>query len=238
VLTNLVSNAIKHSPSGATVTLRAEQTGPDVQIEVLDRGEGVPEDFRGRIFSRFAMADGSDARTRGGTGLGLAIVREIAERHGGKAGFRNRAGGGSAFYVSLPLVQDAGGNGIAEQKGLPMVLHIDDDLDCLTVVDSAFSGRAVLLSVSTLDAAQSLLIERKDIAASIIDVGLGPESGLDLLPIIRMAAPDLPIILFTALDKPHGAAEADAVLVKSRTPIEALVETTMALIGRSSRKMR
>ncbi|MFC3310717.1 ATP-binding protein [Blastomonas aquatica] len=99
VLTNLVSNAIKHSPNGETVSLRTEQRGRDVRIEVLDRGSGVPESFRTQIFAKFAMADNSDARTRGGTGLGLAIVREIAERHGGRAGFLDRPGAAVSFML-------------------------------------------------------------------------------------------------------------------------------------------
>lgn len=233
VLTNLISNAIKHSPSGETVTLRTDQMGSRLRIEVLDRGSGVPEDFRDRIFSKFAMADGSDVRTRGGTGLGLAIVREIAERHGGKAGFEDRPGGGSVFFVDLPLIAEPGVLSQTEQDGLPTILHIDDDLDCLSVVNSAFAGRAVLLSVDSIAAARDLLTRRDDIAGCIVDVGLGQESGLDLMPAIRSTAPQLPIILFTALDEPHREAEAEAVLIKSRTPIEALVETTLAHIGRS-----
>lgn len=236
VLTNLVSNAIKHSPSGETVSLCTEQRGGDVRIEVSDRGSGVPEGFRSQIFTKFAMADSSDARTRGGTGLGLAIVREIAERHGGRAGFLDRPGGGTVFYVDLPLVTETAGEASALQEGLPLVLHIDDDLDCLSVVESAFLGRASLLSVGSLAAARDLLTTHRNIDACIVDVSLDHENGLDLLPAIRASLPSVPVILFTAVDEPHNGADADAVFVKSRTPFEALVETTMALIVRARRE--
>ncbi|WP_301750342.1 ATP-binding protein [uncultured Erythrobacter sp.] len=235
VLTNLVSNAIKYSPPGESVYVTTNQSGGTVRIEVCDRGSGVPEDFRERIFSKFAMADSSDARTRGGTGLGLTIVREIAARHGGSAGFADRGGGGSIFYLELPLLAGNVPANPNEQTDLPLLLHIDDDIDCLTVVASAFAGRATLVSAATMDEARALLIRRTDFSGCIIDVGMGADSGLDILPAVRAIAPELPIVLFTARDEPHAEAQANAVLVKSRTSVNKLVETTMALVSPGNR---
>ena len=73
-----------------------------MRIEVCDRGPGVPEAFKPRIFSKFAQADASDARSKGGTGLGLAICKAIVERSGGTIGFRDRDGGGTVFWFELP----------------------------------------------------------------------------------------------------------------------------------------
>ncbi|MFN6936533.1 MAG: ATP-binding protein, partial [Tsuneonella sp.] len=238
VLTNLVSNAIKYSPQGETVYVTAVQNGSTVRIEVCDRGTGVPQEFRERIFSKFAMADSSDARTRGGTGLGLAIVREIAASHGGSAGFEDRDGGGAIFYLELPLLAEDLAAKVSEQNDLPLLLHIDDDVDCLSVVASAFAGRATLVSAATMDQARAQLIGRTGFRGCIIDVGMGTDSGLDLLPAVRAIAPELPVVLFTAQDEPHAEAQADAVLVKSRTSVAQLVETTMALVTHANRNSR
>jgi CheY-like chemotaxis protein len=73
-----------------------------VRISVRDHGDGIPAEFRPRIFEKFAQADATDARQKSGTGLGLSIVREIVARLGGKVGFEDAKGGGTAFYVELP----------------------------------------------------------------------------------------------------------------------------------------
>jgi hypothetical protein len=67
---------------------------------------------------------------------------------------------------------------------------------------------------------------------------MGTDSGLDLLPAVRAIAPELPVVLFTAQDEPHAEAQADAVLVKSRTSVAQLVETTMALVTHANRNSR
>ena len=235
LLTNLVSNAVKHSPAHDTVTVRTRQHGSTFRVEVLDRGKGVPQEFRDRIFSRFAMADGSDTRTRGGTGLGLAIVREIAERHHGHAGFEDREGGGSIFFVALPSLEDSTEVHETAKSDLPNLLHVDDDYDCLSVVGSAFNGRANIVSAGSLSEARSLLAST-DLAGAIIDVGMAGQSGLELLPLLRKEKARLPIVLFTASDDPHAEAQADAVLIKSKSQLDALVETTMALVARAGRE--
>jgi len=102
VITNLLSNAIKFAPAGSAVEAALGWHGDGVRIAVLDRGPGIPPDFRGRIFERFAQAE-DEARRRQGSGLGLSISKRIVEEHGGRIGFEDRAGGGTVFYVDLPL---------------------------------------------------------------------------------------------------------------------------------------
>jgi signal transduction histidine kinase len=70
---------------------------------VRDRGAGVPEDFRSRVFEKFAQADSSSTRKNGGTGLGLAISKAIIEQMGGSIGFDSVAGQGATFYFDLPV---------------------------------------------------------------------------------------------------------------------------------------
>lgn len=100
VFANLVRNAIKHSPDGDEIILRAAH-GEDggVQFSVDDRGPGVPEEYHARIFDRFFRVPGQD---KSGAGLGLSIAREITVAHGGRIGVRSSPGQGSSFYVVLP----------------------------------------------------------------------------------------------------------------------------------------
>jgi signal transduction histidine kinase len=102
VLTNLLSNAVKFSVRGATVEISLKRLTEDVRVAVLDRGQGVPAEFRTLIFQRFAQADVSDNRRRGGTGLGLAISKMLTERMGGRIDYYDRPGGGSVFFVDFP----------------------------------------------------------------------------------------------------------------------------------------
>ena len=106
VLTNFMSNAVKYSPTGGAVTVSAALRDGWVRVSVADRGPGVPEEFRGRIFGKFAQADGSDTRKKGGTGLGLSISKAIVERHGGTVGYDSVTGAGATFYFELPLAED------------------------------------------------------------------------------------------------------------------------------------
>lgn len=102
VLTNLLSNAVKFSPEGGAVDVAARREPGHVIWEIHDRGPGIPETYREKIFDRFVQVDGSDTRARGGTGLGLSIVRSIVEHHRGEVTFSAREGGGTTFSVRLP----------------------------------------------------------------------------------------------------------------------------------------
>jgi PAS domain S-box-containing protein len=104
VMTNLISNAAKFSPAGGSVDIEMRQVnGKVVVISVGDRGNGIPEDFRNRIFGRFAQADSADTRAKGGTGLGLAICKRLIEMMDGTIGFSDRPGGGTSFWFELPM---------------------------------------------------------------------------------------------------------------------------------------
>ena len=102
VLTNLISNAIKHSDPGGTVILRAQRDGDDVLLEVVDEGPGIAAVDQHRLFGRFQQLDSSDDRRRTGTGLGLAISKAIVEEHGGAIGVVSELGKGATFFVRLP----------------------------------------------------------------------------------------------------------------------------------------
>ena len=103
VLANLLSNAAKFSPEGASVDVRVERRGAGVRVAVTDAGPGIDEAFRPFVFEKFSQADASNTRQRGGTGLGLAISKELVERMHGTIGFTSDPGRGACFYFDLPL---------------------------------------------------------------------------------------------------------------------------------------
>ncbi len=110
-LTNLLDNALRHTPTGGTVTLGMEPAGTSLRIFVRDTGSGIPADVVPHIFDRFYQADPARAGEGHGAGLGLAIVREIVTAHGGTIGVHSTPGVGSEFSILLPLPSVAGRNG-------------------------------------------------------------------------------------------------------------------------------
>jgi two-component system sensor histidine kinase BaeS len=100
---NLVSNAIRHSPPGGVVTLRAHRTPDEVVIDVVDHGPGISPEHLPHVFDRFWRAEKSRSRQTGGSGLGLAIVRQLARAHGGEATVSSDPGVETVFAVHLPV---------------------------------------------------------------------------------------------------------------------------------------
>src|SRR5437588_769342 len=102
VLANLLENAIKYSPSGDEVEVRAQQENGKVRISVADHGPGIPHDQQRLIFEKFGRADIAGG-SKPGTGLGLFIARSIAEAHGGTIDVRSSPNAGSTFTLTLPV---------------------------------------------------------------------------------------------------------------------------------------
>ncbi|MBM3570125.1 MAG: hypothetical protein FJX46_15375 [Alphaproteobacteria bacterium] len=103
VLNNLLSNAAKFSNPGQTVEIAVACKGAQARVAVTDHGQGIPPEFHGQVFNRFAQADSSDTRKFGGTGLGLAISKAIIDAHGGSIGFESQLGLGTKFWIELGL---------------------------------------------------------------------------------------------------------------------------------------
>ena len=106
VLSNLVVNALQHTPENADVTVRVGTDGDDAVLEVADRGPGMTEQDASRVFERFYRTDSSRARASGGTGLGLSIVDSLVRAHGGAVKVTTAPGEGCCFRVTLPRVSE------------------------------------------------------------------------------------------------------------------------------------
>jgi two-component system, OmpR family, sensor histidine kinase SaeS len=102
VLVNLVSNALRHTPSDGSVAVRVERAAADVRVSVEDTGEGLAPEALRRMFDRFWRGDEARTTGRGGAGLGLAISRALVEAQGGRIWAENRPGGGARVSFTLP----------------------------------------------------------------------------------------------------------------------------------------
>ena len=103
VLSNLLANAVRHTPAGGKVELRAVPVEGAIRFEVVDNGEGIPRQYQERIFEKFYRVPGAK---KGGVGLGLYVSREIVQAHGGEMGVESAPGEGSVFWFTLPRVEE------------------------------------------------------------------------------------------------------------------------------------
>jgi signal transduction histidine kinase len=104
VLANLVSNAVRHTPAGGVVEIRAFAAGEAVQVEVRDTGEGIRSEDMPHVFEQFYRGEKSRSRDTGGSGLGLAIAKGVVEAHGGRIGVESAPGKGTRFFFTLPAL--------------------------------------------------------------------------------------------------------------------------------------
>ena len=201
VLTNLISNAAKFSPEGGEVRVKATLADGCVRINVMDQGPGIPEEFRARIFGKFAQADSGLTRDNGGTGLGLHVAREMVRKMNGNIGFDSILGSGSTFWMEFPVV----GRAQADQEvpscpaSTRLLLFSTDREAAMTIsADLGAAGMAFDLCHDLIEARKCIEGQRYDAivvslssASSAIDKAL---KGLaeTLLPItLVQSSPDL-----------------------------------------------
>lgn len=205
VITNLLSNAAKFSPRGDTVELSVSRHDGAIRVAVSDHGPGISEEFRDRIFEKFAQADTSDAREKGGTGLGLSICKAIVERLGGRIGFDSTLGAGTTFYFDLPEWREAETADIAEAAAddRPRILICEDDQDTATLLRMMLEQGGYGSDVAyTAEHAKRLLAERS-YALMTLDILLPDQDGISLIRELRAeeSTRDLPVVVVSVKAK-------------------------------------
>ena len=111
VLRNLMSNAIKYSPKGGTITIGARDDDMQFLVWISDQGVGIPQQDLAKVFDRFYRVENEVTRNARGAGLGLAVCRGIVEAHGGRIWVESILGVGSTFYFTLartPMIEETG----------------------------------------------------------------------------------------------------------------------------------
>ncbi|NOK09825.1 ATP-binding protein [Corallococcus exercitus] len=189
VLTNLVSNAIKFSPQGASVVVAAGLTADGrVRFSVTDQGSGIPEEKLPRLFGRFQQLDASDTRSKGGTGLGLAISQAIVEQHGGRIDVSSPPGQGATFHFTLEALRvPAPGAGVTlpadESRHNVLIVTADADLSALLRGLLSHEGYRVVRAATLTEAAQA--VEHAPPDALVVDTQLPDGPVLDWVRRLR-----------------------------------------------------
>lgn len=101
VIINIVDNAIKYTPPGSRIALRAKRMGKMAMVEIADDGPGIADDAKGKLFDMFYTAGDRRADGRRGLGLGLSLCKSIVQSHGGEIGVRDNNPKGTIFYFTL-----------------------------------------------------------------------------------------------------------------------------------------
>lgn len=206
VIDNLLANAIRFSPPGSTVRLTLEREEREARVTVDDEGPGVPIEFRGRIFGRFAQA--GDKSGQGGSGLGLAISREIVTAHHGRIWFGDAPGGGARFVFTVPLAAP-----VAEEvrPARPRVLLCEGQASAATDIRALLEAGVCEVDTVADAAAAERAARSGRYDALILDVGEHDGDGLEAVRTLRRGNETrlLPIILLS----PDGATVDDAAQV-------------------------
>ncbi len=228
VLTNLISNAVKFSPTGGHVDVSAICHDDEVHISVRDSGIGIPAADQARLFQRFQRLHPGHSGEPG-SGLGLAISKAIVERHGGRILLSSREHEGSTFTLVLPAMREIK-TPLRTQDGdasRPAILVVDDDRSLGAVLRDAWKDRYdvtwIERGIEALDTARHV---RPDLV--LLDVVLPDLSGYDVLRILRTttATAAIPVIMLTVQPEHALSANLGAVDVVAKPfDVEQLTRT-------------
>jgi signal transduction histidine kinase/DNA-binding response OmpR family regulator len=184
VLINLISNAVKYSPDGGEVRVRAEAVGGAVRVSVHDQGIGIGREDQKLLFTKFYRVDSALTREIGGTGLGLSICKSIIDLLGGEIGCDSTAGGGSTFWFTLPIAPDKAVRlpmFSGPERGSGIVLVVDSDVEIATLIETYLRRRGfdVLKAHTAEDALTLAVAAHPDVIT--LDVILEDGDGFELL---------------------------------------------------------
>jgi PAS domain S-box-containing protein len=219
VFWNLLTNAVKFTPSGGRIDVVLERVNSHVEVTVEDSGAGIKPEFLAFVFDRFRQADSSTTRRHGGLGLGLSIVKHLVELHGGSVRVKSAGEGhGATFVVALPIsvlrVEEASrverhafSDVDVSSIELPSLdgvraLVVDDQTDARALICrliEEFGGRCILAESG---AEALMLVEQEDVNILISDIGMPDFDGYQLIRKIRAMHSaklrNLPAIALTA----------------------------------------
>ena len=207
VVINLLTNAVKFTPSGGRVTLSTAMSKGEAQVSVADTGIGIGAEEHERIFDEFVQADDHSAREQKGTGLGLSLSRKLTELMGGTLTVQSEVGMGSTFTVTLPRLSDPDR---ATNDG-PLVLVVEDEVSStelleVILLDAGYRVTSVGNAAEALEA-----VQREQPRVVLLDIALPGADGWTFLQQLRTDpnGRKIPVVAVTALDAPLPALRGD-----------------------------
>ena len=255
IVSNLVSNAIKFTPSGGRVDVRLARRSAAAEISVRDTGRGIPAEQLSQVFSRFGMAH-TASQSHGGMGLGLSIVRHLVELHGGTVQAESAGPGhGATFTVTLPFTDErprpeadparvvalAPGSGRLPRLDGVRILVVDDEADARELVRAILAQCGAEATVVASAGAAVEALERAAFDVLVSDIVMPEEDGYALIRRVRARGTDrggaIPALALTAYGRIEDRAAAIAAgfqqhAVKPIEPAE-LAAVVATLAGRA-----
>jgi two-component system, sensor histidine kinase and response regulator len=253
VLNNLVSNAIKFSEHGQTVTLKfGEGANGLYRFSVTDRGPGIAASEVNKLFGLFQQLDSSDTRDKGGTGLGLAISKAIVDLHGGNIGVDSQPGLGSTFWFELEeasaneqnqeitgtrrRIADISTSGHRHLDAKPRVLVVEDDLSTRELIIHQLKSLGLDCLVASDGDAAIEIAQSKKPDLIVLDVGVPKTNGFEVVKVLRKGSARVtPLVIYTSRDLEEEERSRLTLgptrhLIKSRTSEDGLLEAIQELL--------
>ncbi len=212
ILINLMSNAVKYTPSGGKVTVKVECLGDKLKISITDTGVGITHEHQQRLFQRFERGEDSYSQIQSGTGIGLSLTKHLVEINGGRIGVESEVGQGSTFWFLVPLSDSdtlidhtlsdsTQASPMSRLDGLNILVVDDNQMACevLSTILSEVGGNPYVAR-SVADAKK--IAESVDLDAALVDLAIPGESGVDLINYFRQQClepqSNMPLIVVSA----------------------------------------
>jgi PAS domain S-box-containing protein len=212
MLLNLVSNAIKFTPSGGQIDIRSRQVELWVEIAVSDNGIGIADQDLSRLFTEFQQLDAGPGRRQEGTGLGLALTRRFAELHGGQVSVESSLGNGSTFTLRLPL-QATAPQALAPAEpprvaaidlGRPLVLVVDDNSQAAEILARHLDAGGFRIELARSGPEALIMARTLKPVAITLDILLPGVDGWEVLNRLKAdeATRNIPVVVVSVIDNP------------------------------------
>ncbi|MBF0589177.1 MAG: response regulator [Magnetococcales bacterium] len=229
VLDNLISNALKFTPTGSTISLRSGMRDQQPFFQISDQGPGIKQEERGKLFLDFQKLSAQPTDNEKSTGLGLAIVKRIVDAHGGRIEVEDGSHGGALFTLYLPSI--ASRNDVAEK---PTILVVDDEFSLRLMLSKAFQQAGFTMVGEAEDGLQGLRLfkeRRPDI--TLLDLDMPPPNGQECLQQILQIDPHACVVILSSTQ--DAGVEADclhqgaAMFLSKERPYSEIHESVLGL---------
>jgi len=213
VLTNIVSNAVKFTPSSGSVSITCAASEQAVTIEIRDTGIGIAPEFLPHVFERFRQADSTTKRQQGGLGLGLAIAEHLVLQHGGRVSAASDGlGRGATFTLEFPTFRSGlsplSANDAAAVIGASAILHgvrvlvVDDDADARQLIRTVLEQQGAEVAEAASGSDALALARQAAFDLLLADIAMPGMDGYELIAEIRQARPSIAAVAVSAYARP------------------------------------